>query len=189
LLELENKKGRGNNNASTGDIIDVDGDGPAGSGLPGGIRQRRPPGHKADIARQAGTLAFQETFKELKTKKEEATAEREERRWRDKEATTKSFIDLQERSVAADEAIAKARMLEAEAKTKALEAEAKASLLGAKARTKLLETEATTKLLEAQAMLMAEETKIMLTDLETIFNPARREWLENRQKTIRERQA
>jgi hypothetical protein len=68
---------------------------------------------------------FQETFKELMTKKEEATAEREERRRRDKEATTKSFVDLQERSVAADKAIAKARLLEAEAKTKGLEAEAK----------------------------------------------------------------
>jgi hypothetical protein len=55
-------------------------------------------------------------------------------------------------------------------------------------RIKLLETEATTKLIEAQAMLMAEETKIMLTDLETISDPARREWLENRQKSIRERQ-
>jgi hypothetical protein len=38
-------------------------------------------------------------------------------------------------------------------------------------------------------MLMAEETKIMLTDLETISDPAHREWLENRQKAVRERQA
>jgi hypothetical protein len=63
-----------------------------------------------------------------------------------------------------------------------LEAEAKARLLEAEARTKLLETEATTKLLEAQAMLMAEETKIMLTDLETISDPVRLEWLENMHK-------
>jgi hypothetical protein len=191
-LELENKKGKGNGNASKGDVIDVDGEGPAGSGLPGGVRQRRPPCHKAtksDIARQDGSLAFQETFKELMTKKEDATAEREERRRRDKKATTKSFVDLQERSVAAEEAICKARMLEADAKTKALEAEAKARLLEAEARTKLLETEATTKLLKAQAMLMAKETKIMLTNLETISDPARREWLENRKKSIRERQA
>jgi hypothetical protein len=79
-LELENKKGKGNNNASTGDVIDVDGEGPAASGLPGAVEHRWPPGHKgtkADIARQAGSLAFQETFKELMTKKEEATAERE----------------------------------------------------------------------------------------------------------------
>jgi hypothetical protein len=128
-------------------------------------------------------LAFQETFKELMTNKEEATAEREERQRRDKEATTKSFIDLQEWSVATDQAIAKARLLEAEAKTKALETEAKAGLLEAEARTKLLETEAKTKLLEAQTMLM-EETKIMLTDLETISDPAQRKWLENRQKAI-----
>jgi hypothetical protein len=55
--------------------------------------------------------------------------------------------------------------------------------LEAEPRTKLLETEAKTKLLEAQAMLM-EETKIMLTNLETISDPARRKWLENRQKAI-----
>jgi hypothetical protein len=134
-------------------------------------------------------LAVQETFKELMTKKEEAITERKERRHRDKEATTKSFIDLQERSIAADEAIAKARLLEAGAKTKALEAEAKATLLEAEARTKRLEIEAKTKLIEAQAMRMDEETKIMLTDLETISDPARWEWLENREKTIRALQA
>jgi hypothetical protein len=133
-------------------------------------------------------LTFQETFKELMTKKEEATAEREERRRRDKEATTKSFVDLQERSVVADEVIAKARLLEAEAKTKALEAEAKARLLEAEARTKLLETEATTKLLEAQAMLMAEETKIMLTDLETSSTlPGGNGWRTGRRRSERAR--
>jgi hypothetical protein len=105
-------------------------------------------------------LAFQETFKELMTKKEEAIAEREER-----------------------------TELESDAKTKAREAKAKARLLEAEARTEFLETEAKTKLLEAQAMPMAKEIKIMLTDLETISDPARREWLENRQKTIRARQA
>jgi hypothetical protein len=70
-----------------------------------------------------------------------------------------------------------------------LEAEAKARLLEAEARTKFLQTEATTKLLKTQAMLMAEGTKIMLIDLETISDPARREWLENRKKTILEHQA
>jgi hypothetical protein len=116
-------------------------------------------------------LAFQETFKEIMTKKEEAIAEREEQWRRDKEATTKNFVDHQERSIAADEAFAKARLLEAEAKTKALEAEAKERLLEAEARTKLLETEAKTKFLEAEAILMAEENKIMLTNLKTISDP------------------
>jgi hypothetical protein len=37
-LELENKKGRGNDNSSTGDVIDIDGEGPAGLGLPGGVQ-------------------------------------------------------------------------------------------------------------------------------------------------------
>jgi hypothetical protein len=57
--ELENKKGRSNDNASTGDVIDVDAQrpcigNPEGAGLAGGARKRRPPGHKAtkaDIAR------------------------------------------------------------------------------------------------------------------------------------------
>jgi hypothetical protein len=153
--------GRANGNASTGDVIDVDAQGPCignpqDTGLAAIARKRRPLGHKAtkaDIARQADSMAFQETFKELITKNKEATAEREERWRRDKEATTKSFVNLQERSIAADEAIAKARLLEAE--TKALEVEAKTTLLEAEARTKLLDTEAKTKPLEAQAMLMA----------------------------------
>jgi hypothetical protein len=77
-------------------------------------------------------------LKELMVKKEEAIAERREWQRRDKDATTKSFVDLQEWSIAADDAIAKARALEVEAKTKALEAEAKTRLLEAKTRTKLL---------------------------------------------------
>jgi hypothetical protein len=129
-----------------GVVIDVDAHepclgNPEGEGMAAAGRKRRPLGHKAskaDIARQTGSLALQEIFKELMTKKEEANAEREERQRRDKEATTKSFVDLQERSVVADESLAKARMLEFEAKTKALEAEAKARLLEAEARTKLL---------------------------------------------------
>jgi hypothetical protein len=144
--------GRANGNASTGDVIDVDAQGPCignpqDTGLAAIARKRRPLGQKAtkaDIARQVDSMAFQETFKELITKNKEATAEREERWRRDKEATTKSFVNLQERSVAADEAIAKARLLEA-----------KTTLLEAEARTKLLDTEAKTKPLEAQAMLMA----------------------------------
>jgi hypothetical protein len=139
--ELKKKKGKGNNNASTANVIDVDAQelcvgNPQGEGLTAAGRKCRPPGHKAskaDIAQQAVSLAFQETFKDLMTKKEESNAEREERRCQDKEATTKSFVDLQERLVAADKALAKARMLESEAKTKALEAEAKARLLEAEA--------------------------------------------------------
>jgi hypothetical protein len=137
----------------------------AGKGLASAGRKRQPLGYKftkADIARQAGSLVFQETLKELMVKKQEAIVERVERWRRDKEATTKRFVDLQERSVATDEAIAKAKLLEVEAKTKAWEAEAKARFLKANAKTKIL---------EAEAMLMAEETKIMLTDLDSISDP------------------
>jgi hypothetical protein len=45
-------------------------------------RARRPPGHKAskaDIARQDGSLAFQETSREIMIEKKEAIAERKER--------------------------------------------------------------------------------------------------------------
>jgi hypothetical protein len=98
--KLEKKKGKGN--ASTGDIIDLDAQEPCignreGEGLTSARRKRRPPGHKAtkaNIARQAGSFAFQDTLKELVVKKEEAIAGRKERRCRDKEATTKSFVNL-----------------------------------------------------------------------------------------------
>jgi hypothetical protein len=33
-------------------------------------------------------------------------------------------------------------------------------------------------------MLMAEENTIMLTDLDSIFDPVRREWFEKRKKMI-----
>jgi hypothetical protein len=118
---------------------------------------------------------FQETFREIIVEKEEAIVEREERRCKDKEATVKSFVGLQERSVAADEAIAKARLLEAEAKTKALKAKVKVRLLEAKDKTRLLEADSKTKLLVDEAKLMAEENKIMLTDLESITDPDRRD--------------
>jgi hypothetical protein len=60
---------------------------PAGDGLASDSRARWPLGHKAsktDIARQAGSLMFQETFREIIVEKEEAIAEREERRRKDK---------------------------------------------------------------------------------------------------------
>jgi hypothetical protein len=58
-LELKKKKGSGNANASTGDVIDVDAQepcigNPQGEGLAAAGRKHRPPGHKAskaDIAR------------------------------------------------------------------------------------------------------------------------------------------
>jgi hypothetical protein len=106
-------------------------------------------------------------------------AERVERRLTKKEASTKRFVNLLQRSIATDEAIAKARLLEVNDKTKSLEAEAKARLLEAKSRTQLLEA-------EAKTMLMAEENNIILTNLDSISDPCKWEWFENRQKMIRE---
>jgi hypothetical protein len=65
---------------STDGIINLDDKGeflgnPEGEVLASSGRARRPPGHKAtkdDIARWADSLAFQETFKKLMVKKEEA---------------------------------------------------------------------------------------------------------------------
>jgi hypothetical protein len=127
---------------------------------------------------------FQETFREIIVEKEEAIAEREERRRKDKEATVKSFVGLQERFVAADKAIAKARLLEAEAKKKALKAKVKVRLLESKDKARLLEADAKTKLLVEEAKLMAEENTIMLIDLESITDPDQRDLFEKRQKMI-----
>jgi hypothetical protein len=143
---------------------------PTGQGLASVGHAHRPPGHKASkayIAHQVGSLAFQETFKELMVNKEEDIAEKKQRRCSDKVATSKSFVDLQEKSVVTNDAIAKARILEAEANTKALEAKPKARLLEVEDKTKLLEAEGKTKLLEAEAKLMAKKNKIMLNGLET----------------------
>jgi hypothetical protein len=49
-------------------------------------------------------------------KKEEAIAEREERWHKEKEATAKSFVDLQVRALAVEVALAKSKLVEAEAK-------------------------------------------------------------------------
>jgi hypothetical protein len=188
--ELEAKnKGNGNGNASKDGVINLYEKGeylgnPASDGLPS---DSWPPGYKAsktDIVRQAGSLVFQETFREIIVEKEEAIAEREERRRKDKETTIKSFVGLQERSVTADEAIAKARLLEAEAKAKALKAKVKVRLLESKDKARLLEADAKTKLSVDEAKLMAEENKIMLTDLESITDPNQRDWFEKRQKII-----
>jgi hypothetical protein len=65
---------------------------------------------------QASSLAFQETLRELMAKKEEAIVEREERRHKEKEATTKSFVDLQLRALEVEEAQVKSILIEAEAK-------------------------------------------------------------------------
>jgi hypothetical protein len=112
----ESKKGKCNGNASMDGVMNLDDKGEclgnaASNGLASTGRIHWPLGHKASkayIARQDGSLAFQDTFWELMVKKEEASVERGESRRGDKEATTKSFVDLQERSVAAGEAIAKA---------------------------------------------------------------------------------
>jgi hypothetical protein len=106
-------------------------------------------------------MTFQETLRELMVNKEEAIAEREERHHKEKEATAKSFVDLQVRALEVEEAIAKSKLVEAKAK---------------------LITNAKSKVLEAEAKIMAKENRMMLTDLATITDPVQRAWIEKRQK-------
>jgi colicin import membrane protein len=164
-------------------------------------RARRPQGHKAakaDLERNAGSLAFGDTLKDLMEKKEANQAQREERRRQEKEGNAKSFVDIALRSLEVEEAKVKAmeveveaKAMEAEAKAKLLEAEAeaKAKLLEAEAKAKAEKDAAEAKLLQASAMLMAEENCIMLTDLATISDPEQRAWFEKKQKAIRDRDA
>jgi hypothetical protein len=100
--------------------------------------------------REASSLVFQETLRELMVKKEEVITEREERQRKEKEATTKSFVDLQLRALEVEEASAKFSLVEAEAKAK------------------LMDVDAKSKVLEAEAKIMAGENRIMLMDLATI---------------------
>jgi hypothetical protein len=99
-------------------------------------------------------------------KKEEAITEREERRRQEKEATAKSFVDLKERALEVEEALAKSKLIEAEAKAR------------------LMDADANSKVLEAEAKIMAEENRIMVTELATITDPVQRAWIEKRQKMI-----
>jgi hypothetical protein len=94
-------------------------------------------------------LALQDTSRELIVKKEETIANREERRRKEKEATSKSFVDLHMRSLEVEDANAKSRLLKAKAKAK---------LMGVDAKSRLLQVE---------AKVIAEENRINLTDLDT----------------------
>jgi hypothetical protein len=76
----EKKKEKGNDYVSTDGVINLDDKGeclgnPKGEGLASVGWARWPAGHMAtkyNISHQAGSLAFQETFKELMVKKKEA---------------------------------------------------------------------------------------------------------------------
>jgi hypothetical protein len=107
--ELEKKKGKcnGNGNASTNGVINLDVQepclgNPAGEDLASAGRARQPPGHKATKADIAPAGLF------LGVPRNCQGAHGQEGRGH-KYATTKSFVDLQERYIAAHEAIAKAR--------------------------------------------------------------------------------
>jgi hypothetical protein len=99
-------------------------------------------------------------------KKEEAITEREEKRREEKEATTKSFVDLQVGALEVEEDLAKSKLIEAEFKAR------------------LMDVDAKSKMLEVEAKITAEENQIMLTDLATIIDPVQRAWIEKRQKMI-----
>jgi hypothetical protein len=83
----------------------------------------------------------------------QAIVGREERRRKEKEATAKSFVDLQLRALDVEEAWAKSILVKVEAKAR------------------LMDVEAKSRLLEAEAKIMDEENQIVLTDLATISDP------------------
>jgi hypothetical protein len=109
------------------------------------------------------------------TKTEEANAEREEQRHRDKEATTKIFVTSKNDLLPLTKPLPKQECWSPGQRQRPWKPRPRQ---GAK-----------TKLLKAEVMLMVKENKIMLTDLETISNLVRREWLESRQKMIQVRKA
>jgi hypothetical protein len=79
----------------------------------------RPRGHKAtasDIKRDAAALTLSETFKGWMVDKEKATAKREEKKHREKEATCNQFFDLTKKAFEVEESMAKAKALEANTK-------------------------------------------------------------------------
>ena len=86
--KLEMAKKKGNGNSSTDGTIDLEYDGQslgtdATEEAGGGGRAKWPAGHKAtkiEMHRQASSMAFQETLRELMVKKEEAISKREESR-------------------------------------------------------------------------------------------------------------
>jgi hypothetical protein len=120
--KLEATKKKGNGNSSTDNTIDLEYDGKslgADATEDRDGRAKRPVGHKATktkMHRQASTMAFQETLREFMVKKEEAITERKVRRRKEKEVTTKSFVDLQMRAIEVEESLAKSILVEAEAR-------------------------------------------------------------------------
>jgi hypothetical protein len=67
-------------------------------------------------------------LRELIVKKKEAITEMEERRRKEKEATAKSFVGFQLRSLEVEEARAKSSLVEAEAKAKLIDVDAKSKI-------------------------------------------------------------
>jgi hypothetical protein len=84
-----------------------------------GTLPHRPRGHKAtmsDIERDVVALALSETFNGWMANKEEAIAQREEKKRREKVATCNQFFDLTKKTIEVEESMAKAKAIEAEAK-------------------------------------------------------------------------
>jgi hypothetical protein len=62
------------------------------------------------------------------------------------------------------------------------DANAKSRLLEGEAKARLIDADAKSRLLDAEAKVMVEENQIMLTDMETIYDPEQKSWIEKKQK-------
>ncbi|KAM0843408.1 hypothetical protein ACQ4PT_057721 [Festuca glaucescens] len=167
-LQLQNKntgKAKSKKRSSDGGTIDLE-----TTELDGGLGKRsdRPRGRKIskeDLKREASTLAFQKSLKELMSDKESSSGKRGEIRELKKDERFKSFMDTLQEKYRAD-ALANAERLRIEAE--------KAE--GAK-------IEATTKAKEVELKMFVEETRVMTQDL-TILDDNTRAWYEKKQREI-----
>jgi hypothetical protein len=164
-LQLQNKntdKAKSKKRSSDGGTIDIE-----TTELDGGLGKRsdRPRGRrlsKEDLKREASTLAFQKSMKELISDKESSSGKRGEIRELKKDERFKSFMDTLQEKYRAD-ALANAERLCIEAEKAKIEATAKAK--------------------EVELKMFMEETRVMTQDL-TILDDNMRAWYEKKQREI-----
>lgn len=138
---------------------------------------------KAELKRDATTLALQETLNGFLSQKDKSSDKKEERREKERlerETSSKLFFELQKKRLEIDEENARARAKEAEARTK--EAEARAKEVEVRAReANVKEKEVDLKARDLDLALRAEEARIMDMDL-SAFTPRKRAYYEKKQR-------
>jgi hypothetical protein len=167
-LQLQNKntrKAKSKKRSSDGGTIDLE-----NTELDGGKgkRSNRPRERKLskeDLKREASTLAFQESLKEVMSDKESSSGKRGDIRELKKDERFKSFMDTLQEKYRTD-AMANAERLHTDAK-----------------KAEAAKIEATAKAKEVELKMFMEETRVMTQDL-TILDANTRAWYEKRQREI-----